>query len=108
MRQFAQIVLERRTRHAGSFCTEPFEAAWAAEAVFFLTVEELEAGQLAARVQISPDGINWVDEGSGIPAISAPGLHFVRVTHFGGWLRLACDMENGGGARVLVHLILKE
>jgi hypothetical protein len=108
MKQFSQIVLERRTRHAESFATEPFEAAWASEAIFFLTVEELEAARIDARVQISPDGINWVDEGTRFPAIETPGLHFVRVKHFGGWLRLSCELIGAGNARVLVHLILKE
>lgn len=108
MRQFAQIVLERRIRHVGSFFTEPFETAWASEAIFFLTVEELQAPELRARVQISPDGINWVDEGTSSTPINQTGISFLRVRHFGGWLRLACDLQSGCSTRILVHLILKE
>lgn len=108
MRQFAQVVLERRTRHQGSFCTEPFETAWASEAIFFLAVEEFDAAEMRVRVQISPDGIHWVDEGTDFAPISSTGLTSCRVSHFGGWLRLACDLEEGGKVRVLIHLILKE
>lgn len=108
MRQFAQVVLERRTRHDTSFFTEPFESAWASEAIFFLSVEELESATLRARVQISPDGIHWVDEGTVSESLSGTGLSFLRLRHFGGWLRLACDLDTAGKVRVLIHLILKE
>jgi len=108
MRQFTQAVLERRARHGNHLATVLYETAWASEAIFFITVEELTAQSLLARVQISPDGILWVDEGSVCEPITAPGLHFLRVRHFGGWLRLACELSGGGETRVLVHLVLKE
>ncbi|MBK9123608.1 MAG: hypothetical protein IPM16_10895 [Chloroflexi bacterium] len=101
-------VLERNTVWEGSFATEPYEGAWASEAVFF--VRTLAAGaETTARVQISPDGIHWCDEGT---LLTVPGeaesLAFCRVSHFGGWLRLAGTIPAGQKATVIVYLCLKE
>ena len=91
--------------------TEPYEAAWAAEAVFFVRVLEVTCGAgvvAVARVQISPDGIRWVDEGAemGIAA-RAESIAFARVTNFGGWLRLAVKVPAGTGIKVVATLALK-
>src|SRR5690606_9309994 len=55
-----------------------------------LTIESLpQAGTvLNVRVQISADGVNWMDEGTAFPALGEVGHYFVKVRHFGGWLRL--------------------
>ncbi len=108
MRSFQTTVLERKTGIHGAFATEPFEAGWAAEAIYFVEAHELAGGPLHARAQISPDGIRWIDEGSACD-LAGPGQAFVRVAHFGGWLRLALDApENSAGtALVTVHLALK-
>ena len=91
--------------------TEPYEAAWAAEAVFFVRVLEVTCGAGAvavARVQLSPDGIRWVDEGAVLEiAARAEALAFARVTHFGGWLRLAVHVPEGAGIKVVATLALK-
>ena len=91
--------------------TEPYEAAWAAEAVFFVHVMEAISGAGAvavARVQISPDGIRWVDEGAVMDiAVRAETLAFARVSNFGGWLRLAVDVPAGTGIKVVATLALK-
>ena len=91
--------------------TEPYEAAWAAEAVFFVHVMEATSGAGAvavARVQISPDGIRWVDEGAVMDiAARAESLAFARVSNFGGWLRLAIDVPAGIGIKVVATLALK-
>ena len=91
--------------------TEPYEAAWASEAVFFVHVLEATSGAGAvavARVQISPDGIRWVDEGAVMDiAARAESLAFARVSNFGGWLRLAVDVPAGAGIKVVATLALK-
>lgn len=111
MRHFTTAVLERHALISGSFATEPYETAWAGEAMFFLRAEEItgEEAMLRARVQVSADGIHWIDEGTAFDAISATGDYFVRVARFGGWLRLAGEAQ-GDDARVQVtiHLVLKE
>lgn len=110
MRQFQTTVLERKTAIRGAHATEPFEAGWASEAIYFVEAHALAGGTLRAVVQISPDGIRWIDEGSACE-LAEPGQTFVRVAHFGGFLRLALDTpENGDSdttALVTVHLALK-
>ena len=95
---------------SGEFATEPYEAAWASEAIFFiraLGVSPDSAG--TAQVQISADGITWTDEGTAFRPIRKKGLSFIRLKYFGGWLRLNCSI-NGEGARfrLLVNIALKE
>jgi hypothetical protein len=109
-RSFTATVARNET-WTGQAATEPYEAAWASEAIFF--VRALEAsGPLAdavARVQISPDGIHWCDEGTTfrLPA-SAGQVTFGRVCHFGGYLRLAAVLPPGAMCKVIVALALKE
>lgn len=103
--------VEQRKTFTSGFATHPLEAAWATEAIFFITAEEVsgESPILNAKVQISVDGINWIDEGTSAGPIAKKGHHFVRVTHFGGWLRLSCDIEGPGSSfNLTIHLALKE
>ena len=102
-------VVERNRAWLGSFETEPYEAAWAREAIFFVRTLEAEnlSADVEAHLQISPDGMHWCDEGT-ICSISAqPGLSFARVTHFGGWLRLAGRIPPHGSIKVIVYIVLK-
>jgi hypothetical protein len=105
-------VLERRTPVHGPYATEPYEAAWANEAVFFVRADPAPesddggSGAHTARVQISPDGMQWCDEGSAAPV--RPGeLAAVKVAHFGGWLRIAGDPGEKTEILLSVHLVLK-
>ena len=111
MRHFTTAVLERHRQYSGDFQTEPYETAWASEAVFFICAEGIEGrgSQLSADVQISADGIHWVNEGTRFEPITEPGDRFVRILHFGGWLRLSGRVE-GEGAKftTTIHLVLKE
>lgn len=103
--------VEQRKDFSDSFATHPMEAGWAGEALFFITAGEVSGPNplLKARVQISVDGVNWLDEGTEFPPISAEGHYFVKVRHFGGWLRLQCDLpESGNKFNLTVHLVLKE
>jgi hypothetical protein len=61
-----------------------------------------------ARVQISPDGMNWCDEGTPLPLPSAPGVTFCRLRHFGGWLRVVGELPSDAELQVIVYLVLKE
>jgi len=108
MKQFHTAVLERRKAFEGAFAVQPYETPWADEALFFLRIESRDQPRTAirARVQVSVDGVRWIDEGTAFPVLEGDGDHFVRVRHFGGWLRLAGETE-GGGAVLTVHLVLK-
>jgi hypothetical protein len=110
MRQCVTAPLERHKDLTGPFATEPYECGWASEAMFFIRVQEIEGEQarLSADVQVSADGVNWVDEGTSFEPITATGDRFVRVSHFGGWLRLRGDVQPGDARmNVMIHLVLK-
>lgn len=104
-------VLARGELWEGFVHTEPYEAAWASEAVFFVRVMQLHAGAggaAGAQVQISPDGMHWVDEGGAMVIPAETGaLVFARVTNFGGWLRLAVTLPPGTAMQVVATLALK-
>lgn len=109
IRESAHIVVERNTIWKGEASSEPYEVGWAKEAVLFVQVlapvEHQEPPQV--RVQLSPDGIRWCDEGTRFALPSSPDeVAHARVANFGGWLRLAVSMEDRS-ARVLVSLHLK-
>ncbi|MDR7523637.1 MAG: hypothetical protein QN168_14375 [Armatimonadota bacterium] len=109
MRQSHTAVIERNVWWEGAFATEPYEAAWASEALFFVRTLESRGpeGGMTARVQISPDGMVWCDEGTRMTLPAAPGLDFCRVRHFGGWLRLCGELPPESSLRVIVYLVLK-
>ena len=111
MRQSHTAVIERNITWQGPFETEPYEAAWASEAIFF--VRTLRAsptlGGSVANVQISPDGIRWCDEGT-VVLLSGEidGVTFGKVSHFGTFLRLVGKIPDGVTLTVIVALSLKE
>ena len=63
----------------------------------------------AQPLQISADGFNWVDEGTflDLPA-EKDAVTFCKVSHFGGWLRIAGTLAPNNQVQVLVSLVLKE
>ena len=111
IRQSYTATIEQNTVWSRGFATEPYEAAWASEAIFF--IRALKATGISpgstAEVQISPDGINWCQEGTSvsIPTIDNE-LTFGRVKHFGGFLRLVGELADGTSVKVMVYLVLKE
>jgi len=109
MQESHTAVIERNITWQGPFATEPYETAWASEAIFFvrtLAAEQLPPGTVA-RVQISPDGMHWCDEGSTLTLPTSAGIGFARVRHFGGWLRLVGEVPAGANVTVIVYLVLK-
>ncbi len=109
MRNAYTAVIARGELWQGSVQTEPYEAAWAGEAVFFVRVlEATGSGRAVAKVQISPDGMHWVDEGGELSIHAEAGhLSFDRVVNFGGWLRLSVTVPQGVGITVVATLALK-
>ncbi len=111
MRQFQTSTLEQRKVFNESFQTHPLEVAWASEAIFFIDVERISEplGTLVLRVQLSVDGVNWLDEGTAFGPIAEKAVDFRRVTHFGGWLRLVGMLEgNACEFKATIHLVVKE
>lgn len=111
LRHSHTAVIARNEVWTGSAATEPYEAGWAQEAAVFITSlssSGLVEGNRAARVQISPDGMRWIDEGSAldVPA-QADGVSAARIRHFGNWLRVVSNMPGASRAAVVVTLHLK-
>lgn len=107
MRNFYTATLERHAKLSGEFATEPFETGWASEAIFFIRIEEAFSDvRVEAKAQISADGIHWIDEGTAFATIDRCGDFFIRLRHFGGWLRLVGNAA--GEAEATIHLVLKE
>jgi hypothetical protein len=109
MRNAYTAVIARGETWQGAVQTEPYEAAWAGEAVFFVRVLEADgSGEASAKVQISPDGMHWVDEGAELKIEARAGhLSFSRVVNFGGWLRLAVQVPSAASLTVVATLALK-
>lgn len=113
LRRSYTAVVERNVRWQGDFASEPYEAAWASEAIFFVRALEVNPSGIAAAysaaVQISADGIRWVDEGTrfDLPT-QRDAVTFCKVRHFGGWLRIAGTLAPNNRMTVLVSLALKE
>lgn len=108
MRQFNAAHLEIKKSFTQGFETHPYECGWASEVIFFIFVEDIVGkGVLNSRVQISHDGIHWADEGTAFEPISERGLHFVKVSHFGNYLRLKNDIE-GAEFKMQIQIACKE
>lgn len=101
-------ILERETAIRGAYETEPYESAWAREAIFFVREhgDENGAGAHTAVVQISPDGMHWCDDGT-IVEIEPGRIARVKVGHFGGWLRIRGEVPPGAELVVSIQLSLK-
>ncbi len=111
MRQFQTTVIDFKYVYQSSFESAPFEAAWAREAIYFIRVEEISGvnAALTAHVQISVDGVHWIDEGSKLGPVDKAGDYFLRVAHFGGFLRLRCELAGVNPRFQLTNnLVLKE
>lgn len=109
MRSFHTSVTDLRQPFTDDVATVGYECGWAGEAIYFVTAEDATAPgtRVDLRVQLSPDGLRWVDEGTRF-ALDGPSATFVRLTHFGGFLRLAGTVTGGTGTAVLtVRLALK-
>jgi hypothetical protein len=111
MKQFHTVVLERMAFFTTDFSTEPYECGWASEALFFIRFHDVIGTEVSQEsiVQVSVDGINWIDEGTYFPILTDTGDFFVKVKHFGGWLRLKnCINGKESSIKQTIHLVLKE
>ena len=94
----------------GKVATEPYETAWASEAIFFLRALRVqgEVNGVRAAVQISPDGLHWADEGTTLALPARVGeMTFCRVRHFGTYLRLRAELPSGAVCQLVATLSLK-
>jgi hypothetical protein len=111
MRQSQSAVMERGVELSEIHETEPFEVAWAAEARWYIQFLRPARGvAVEFRVQISPDGITWIDHEGQAPLVSgAAGVVSIPVERFGHWLRLRSERTAGTEIPMLrIYLELKE
>jgi hypothetical protein len=101
-------VVARNETWTGQAATEPYEAGWAREAIVF--VRSLKSAGLAGRahVELSPDGMNWVAEGTtfALPNDSNK-VTYARVVQFGNWLRIRAELPEGSSVTVVVTIHMK-
>jgi len=108
MRQSYLAAVERNVICGPGFTTEPYEAAWASEAIFYVRVlDGVAVAPMHFAIDISPDGMRWVTHGTSGMLDAGAEMAAVRVTHFGTWLRLRRTDTGGGTAKVIVYLDLK-
>jgi hypothetical protein len=110
MRESITAVVARGDTWTGVAASEPYDVAWAGEAVIFLRSLGAEGNPEQARawVQISPDGIRWVDEGGVLPIPRVDEISSVRVRNFGTYLRVMTVLPEGSSFKALLTLSLKE
>lgn len=110
LRRSFTAVLEKGSTFRGDFCTEPYETGWAREARWFVRVLSADEGVgLHLVPQVSPDGAEWCDEGSGSLRLQGVGLVSMPLVNFGSWLRLrGTTSGRAGSVTVLIYLALKE
>ena len=108
MKNFHEAHLEVKKFFSGRFETHPYEAGWADEALIFVMVEKTEGTPLfKGQVQLSQDGVHWVDDDSLPVEFSGQGLHLIKVKpNFGNYIRLAADVE-GGRMFLNIHIACK-
>lgn len=107
MRSPHTVVLERNSTITGTFATEPYEAGWATEALWFVEPLDPWQGRWLARVQVSPDGLRWCDHTSPAREL-ADGLTALELSRFGTWVRLRLEPDDESSvARVMITLALK-
>jgi hypothetical protein len=102
-------IIARNERWSGEAESEPYEAGWAREAVFFIRAIKQPIGKAPkACVEISADGMHWLSEGTefDMPA-EKDAVAAARIAHFGNWLRVTSRFEDGAECTVLVTLHLK-
>ncbi|WP_127519733.1 hypothetical protein [Mesorhizobium sp. Z1-4] len=110
MRESISAVVARNDLWEGVATSEPYEVAWASEAVIFLrNLGSTGTPELArAWVQISPDGLNWVDEGTLLEIPREGGLKSARIRGFGAFMRVMTVLPQGSSFKALLTFSLKE
>ena len=109
LRESCSAIVARNETWCGAAATEPYEAGWALEALVFVRALEDAVGTPGlAHLEISPDGMHWLAEGTrfAMPA-KRDQTTWARVRHFGNWLRVSTTLDDGVSVKVLVTLQLK-
>lgn len=103
------MVVERDGWFDEALSTEPFEAGWAEEAIWFINVLDSDGASWVALPEISPDGLNWLAMPGMEPMhFASLGMYALSLTHFGVWLRLSLTPSaRTGRCKMRLTLTLK-
>jgi hypothetical protein len=109
MRMSTTAIVARNVEWSGAAASEQYEAGWAQTALIFVrALRDAVGAPGQAYVEISPDGMHWVREGTRFDLPANKGeIGFARVRHFGNWLRVSGEFAEGSSLRVLVTLHLQ-
>lgn len=109
MRENFTAVVVQGEVWSGRCESQPYEAPWASEAVLFLRVLDgsVVGDGAFVRVQVSPDGMHWADEGTKVRVPKHDEVSFAKISHFGQYLRLAAHLPDGVSVTLLATLNLK-
>lgn len=108
MKSAHTVVLERNTVIQARLETEPYEAGWATEAVWFVEPLAPLTTTWRLRMQISPDGLRWCDHNSPVVELQPTGVTALPAVHFGTWIRLVLVADDAdASAPVMIWLALK-
>ena len=101
-------IVARNETWSGEEVTEPYEAGWAREAIIFVRALKATGPAGRAYVELSPDGMNWVAEGTSFALPDASNkVTFARVIQFGNWLRIRAGLMPGCSVTVVVTIHVK-
>ena len=106
LRENNSVVILRAEDVFDESTTEPHEVGWALEALVF--VRKIEGGgDVKFSIQISADGMHWLDEGTRLDLPVGTKENFVKLTQFGNWIRLHAHRVENIPLRVTATLHLK-
>lgn len=100
-------VVARRVPISGTYMTLPFEAGWATETVVFVQSED-EHPDLEVSVEVSPDGLEWIQRGSSVVLAATKPMIEIPILNFGNWIRVRiAGASESASAKILIHLVMK-
>ncbi|WP_376088890.1 hypothetical protein ACE7GA_16970 [Roseomonas sp. CCTCC AB2023176] len=109
LRESQNLVVARNEPWSGEVASEPYEVGWASEAILWFRTLGVEGDAAGAtlRVQLSPDGLRWSDEGTTLPVPREGEQVYARLRHFGAWLRVTATLPPGVTVKPLLTFSLK-
>ena len=106
LKESTTAALLRGQRVNNGYTTEPYEVGWATEALFFiLTMKNSVKGMI--HTQFSPDGINWTDTDLKMELPPTGNVSFIRISHFGNWLRFRIEIPEDSTVKLMGTLHIK-
>ena len=102
--------MERNVEIRSELWTEPYEAAWAGEARWFLNVVDASPGvAINITTFLSPDGLAWCEHETSRMHFEGSGLKTLRVPDSCPWLRLHVAVDGPTPyIKAIIYLSLRQ